>query len=119
MTAGQRVSDIIRVSNTLAAGPVEIAPAAKVKTSQILCFALPLFSYIMLCFALALFSYIMLWLYSHILCCALFSYIMLCFALALFSYIMLCFALAIFCDVILDQVLHFHLIPPLLYLLYI
>ena len=78
MTAGQRVSDIIRVSNTLAAGPVEIAPAAKVKTSQILCFALPLFSYIMLCFALAL-----------------------------------------FCGIILDQVLHFHLIPPLLYLLYI
>ena len=30
MTAGQRVSDIIRVSNTLAAGPVEIAPSAKV-----------------------------------------------------------------------------------------
>ena len=77
MTAGQRVSDIIRVSNTLAAGPVEIAPAAKVKTSQILCFALPLFSYIMLCFALAL-----------------------------------------FCDIILDQVIHFHLIPPLLHLLY-
>ena len=90
MTAGQRVSDIIRVSNTLAAGPVEIAPAAKVKTSLILCFALPLFSYIMLCFALPL-----------------------------FSYIMLCFALALFCDIILDQVLHFHLIPPLLYLLYI
>ena len=49
MTAGQRVSDIIRVSNTLAAGPVEIAPSAKVIacTVDAVCFALLCFAFIL------------------------------------------------------------------------